>query len=32
MLGDKLGQIVGPVKTTVLPANGSNPRFETSVE
>ena len=32
MLGDKLGQIVGPVKTTVLPANGPYPRFETSVK
>ena len=32
MLGDKVGQIVGPVKTSILPANGSNPRFTTSVE
>ena len=32
MLGEKLGQIQGPVKTTVLPANGSLPRFENSVE
>ena len=32
MLGDKVGQIVGPVKTSVLPANGPNPRFTTSVE
>ena len=32
MLGEKLGQIVGPVKTSVLPANGPNPRFENSVE
>ena len=32
MLGEKLGQIIGPIKTTVLPANGPNPRFENSVE
>jgi hypothetical protein len=32
MLGEKIGQIVGPVKTSVLPANGSNPRFENSIE
>ena len=32
MLGDKVGQIIGPVKTSVLPANGSTPRFTTSVE
>ena len=32
MLGEKLGQIIGPIKTSVLPANGPNPRFENSVE
>ena len=32
MLGEKLGQIVGPVKTSVLPANGSIARFENAIE
>jgi len=32
MLGEKLGQIQGPIKTTVLPANGSHPRFANAYE
>ena len=32
MLGEKLGQIQGPIKMTVLPANGSHPRFENAYE
>ena len=32
MLGEKLGQVQGSAKTTVLPANGSTPRFENAVE
>ncbi len=32
MLGEKLGEIQATAKTSVLPAEGSSARFETSVE
>ena len=32
MLGEKLGEVQGATVTTVLPAHGSSPRFETKVE
>ena len=32
MLGKKIGEIKATATTTALPAEGSNPRFETSTE